>query len=284
MPNIRASKFAPVAGQSHMTSFINNQRGNHSGPSTSGIINSNGKRLASGMEKENDGTETPPKKGKSDNAVGVSNDRVYAKLEEILNIAKNNQSDIRGNKDHLYEVDYRLNALEQANLNASIEINGLRIPDNADSHIVMQSIISFMQTSSIAMKDHELVDAFTVPRVIGGTQSKVIIAVFLHPAIKGRIMREKMMKDKGKQVTVFFNNVLTKINRAIFMTARKCVKERKLFRAWSLNGEVYVKKSEQEDRIKVSSMEHLEYIVYGNDERNDQTDSPLHNEVVTPSQ
>jgi hypothetical protein len=99
-----------------------------------------------------------------------------------------------------------------------------------------------------------------VRRNVKGESIPILIIVFIHEAVKDRVMRQKIIADKGKKVTIYFNNVLSSLNRQIYAEARKLVREKKIFRTWTVGGDVFIAREEGDYKQKITSVDHLHYV------------------------
>lgn len=192
----------------------------------------------------------------------------HQKLDKILSILEKNdtrvgniEAQLSCHNENLINVDFRLNELEQAKVNTKMEISGLTLPQDTQRYQIKGIVSKFLSDAGISFNEMEIVDAYAMSRRFRQTVQNYIVVTFLHEAIKNRVMSEKIRLDKNKTVTVFFGHVLTRLNHSLLMKARYAVKGKKLIKAWSMSGNIFVLKSNDEGKIKLISHEHLEYLI-----------------------
>lgn len=174
--------------------------------------------------------------------------------QRFLNV----ETRVTANEGNLADVDRRINMLEQKSLNSRMEISGLNHPSFNPS-TMKTGVFQYIVHLGIEISENQITDAFQVNRKYGNVTRSIIIVEFLHESIKKRIMREKIQHDKQQQIapTIFFSDVLTKMNRHIFMEARQLKKQKLIHSAWTIGGEIYIRQSENQNKIKVFDLNHL---------------------------
>lgn len=213
-------------------------------------------------------TSNPPKssqsRAKADDDVNRKLDSNGDKLDEVLRAIHgfNNRVDsieerVMINSENICDAGQRLNYLEQRLLNPQMEINGLDASD-VPNHLLREEVIKFIIECGISINPEHVIESYKFNRTIKGQQSTIIIVTFMHEAIKRRVITEKIRNDKRNgNRQVFFSDVLTKTNRQILMQARQLKKSQRIFSAWTISGEVFIKTHENSEKFKVTSIEQL---------------------------
>lgn len=188
-------------------------------------------------------------------------DKILAMLEKNDQRVDNVEAQLERHDENFCDVDNRLNELEQAKCNAKMEVSGLDVPLRLDRAGVKSFFCEFLHSINIAVNEMEVADTFVVTRRTRNVEKKVLIVTFLHEAIKNRIMSSKIQHDRNSQETsVFFGHVLTRPNHKLFMVARQAKRDGKLSRVWVFNGNVFVKKLNDDNRVKLINLDHLSYL------------------------
>lgn len=195
-----------------------------------------------------------------------------ANMNEFIKMMKKNskrldvvESKVEKHELDLNHIDIRVNQIEQIRINNKMEITGLLIDDKEP---LKKFIIGYIRSIGIEIEDHEIVDVYS--RAARGTrrednQKRVIVVTFVHESVKNRIFIKKVNADKHtNNATIFFSHVLTPFNHHLLMKARHAVKEGKLMKAWSFNGEIFVMRSNDEGKMKITSENDLYQIINDN--------------------
>jgi hypothetical protein len=171
-------------------------------------------------------------------------------------------------EDAMASVSSKLNYHDQKEHNAKMRISGMQItnPENP-----LDDVKNLFTEYGIKFENVEILKAYTKEENHGEERRVAVIVIFLHELIKDRIMMEKINKDKGKAVTVYFNHFFTRANGAMHAEARKLVKEKKIFKSGFRNGKVYVIPRENAPKIWISNFSDLNTVT----ERNQSNDDNL---------
>lgn len=207
----------------------------------------------------------------------VTNNDILNRMNEFFAELKTDRQRIgrleeseKKTEDKLNDMDARVNMLEQSKLNARMEVSGLACERNGERINLKKQFMEYARKANLEVAENEVMNVFTVTRPQRGELVTAMIVVFAHEEIKNRIMRQKIINDKGKRVTVYFGNVLTAHNRRIFMEARKLMREKKIFKTWTVGGDVFIAKEEGDHKIKITTLTQLEHVVsYTHDAANE---------------
>lgn len=214
---------------------------------------------------EKDLKDTPfPKKDKPDsgtdniaqslNALSGQISNMSSRIDNVLDKLERNdvrmaavEDKVDWHESNLASVGYRLNEIEQKQKNAQLEVTGLVTQHEFNRHKAKDLFIKYLHRIKIPVSETEVVDAYVNQRNIRESQQNVLIVTFLHEAIKNRIMHEKIKHDKNNgNPSVFFGNILTRVNHQLLMKARHAVKDKSIMRAWSFNGNIFILRSQEE--------------------------------------
>lgn len=179
--------------------------------------------------------------------------------------------------ENLVDVGYRLNQIEQAKLNSKMEVSGLLFESNATRQQLKENFTDFLSRLEIEYNSSEIVDVYPTVRKLRSGDKNFLIVTFIHESIKNRVMNEKIQHDKAiksEPITVYFGNVLTRANHQLLMSARNAVKGKKLARAWSMSGEIFIQITQQAGKIKITDIGHLNFIIDEQARNNDPQNNP----------
>lgn len=81
----------------------------------------------------------------------------------------------------------------------------------------------------------EIIDAYVFDKFVGETTNKALTITFNCEATKIRVMKKKVATDRAAENTpsVYFNHVLPKATRMLFVEAKKLKKEGKIVDVWA---------------------------------------------------
>jgi hypothetical protein len=162
------------------------------------------------------------------------------------------------------EIDIRKmktaqNSQLQWKLNDRIEISGMRKLAFTNKMAFRVLVWQFLKEIGLEIEKLEIADAY--PRETtgkDGVKKYSVVIIFIHETIKQRIMIEKT-KLRGDSVKgIYFNDVLTKHNRFLISKARELKNGKKFVKVGTVNGEIYVMKSLEGDKIFINDLMEME--------------------------
>ena len=106
---------------------------------------------------------------------------------------------------------------------------------------------------SVSVAEIEITATHDLPKRKDG--STPVIVQFLSTDKKTEIMRKREML-KGS--AVFLNDHLTQKNNELFAETRRLKKERKIVGTWTMNGNIFVKKTKQTNRVMIKCKNDLD--------------------------
>lgn len=146
------------------------------------------------------------------------------------------------------------NFLNQCRLNDRLEISGLIEAPPSNKIDLRAKVLTHLKEIGIAVEPYEIADVYTQKRKFGADERFVVILIFIHEAIKIRVMRQKMQIKTIASSSVYFNDVLTPHNRSLIYQARVMKKAGKFTQVGSFNGKIYVKKSNASPKIFINNV------------------------------
>jgi hypothetical protein len=172
----------------------------------------------------------------------------------MANVAsKANKNEIR-----IDELSSSTAYLEQCQLNDRIEISS-RLPMNIDAKLdVKQQVLKLFSDLKITVDPVEVVTAYLRKWQSKNGENKIITVILVHAAVKQRILRDKMQLRTELAANFYFNEVLSARNRSIIFRARELKRAGKFFKAGSVNGQIYIMKAKEGDKIFIANISELE--------------------------
>lgn len=194
---------------------------------------------------------------------------ILSALKDIVEKVNNLEKKVAAHDNSLSEINARLNELEQGIYNSQIEISGLELPAAADYNSTKSAFLQLATSQHIQVDKSEVVNAFIKDKGAKSTSKtkpeRVLIITLAHKAIKDRIMQQKIINDRNKEgVKIYFGHVLTNWNHKLLMAARQMRKHGRIFSAWSMDGKIYVKSQQDQQKTRVMDHEHLESLANEN--------------------
>lgn len=164
------------------------------------------------------------------------------------------------NEMKIDKISAKTNFLHQSQLNDKMEISGITSTTFDDKLDMRTQAIHFLNELSIKVEPYEIANAYQRKKNVRGTPTPIAVIVFVHEAIKSRIMRCKMSIKSGAATKYYFNDVLTPQNRAMVYKAKELMRAGKFSNVGTLNGQVYVKKAADGEKIFIDSFVNMEEI------------------------
>lgn len=159
------------------------------------------------------------------------------------------------NEEKIDVLSTKASVVDQRYLNDRIEITGIVEGTINPKLNVKTQVVKFFKELLIEVEPVEVANAYLMKRKTRDNEGKLIcVVVFLHEAIKSRVMKRKMEQTTGPSAKYFFNEVLTPLNRKLVYHARQMKKEGKFSNVGTLNGQVFVKKIPGGDKIFINSL------------------------------
>lgn len=186
-------------------------------------------------------------------------------------MTQHNERSIK-NEKAIKSLENSSNDLQQARLNDRMEISGLeQLSPNSTREALKSHVLKLFNTLNIKVESSEIADVFSMTRKIKEEEKFFVTIIFMHPAIKTRVMIDKSkIKGDGNQ-SIFFNEVLTPFNRNLIYHARVQKKAGKFLKVGSLNGKIYVVKSTNSQKIFINTILEMETIARMSAEEVEQT-------------
>ncbi len=148
------------------------------------------------------------------------------------------------------ELRLQLDSAEQMEYNHSLQIVG--VPEGTDKADDTKQLIKISKELGIKMKSSDIENITRLGKKKDRKTRHLIIQ------LKDKSMREKLfeqrkklVKDSNPKKNVYINDRLTKHRQNLLFAARKLVKSKKLFAAWSQQGNILIRKTEDSNIIQV---------------------------------
>lgn len=164
------------------------------------------------------------------------------------------------NEQKIQSISTMTNFLHQSQLNDKMEISGISHTTFNDQQDLKYQVVHFLNEMSIKVESYEVADAYLRKRNVKGTLRTLVVIVFVHGAIKSRIMRKKFAIKTGPATKFYFNDVLTPQNREMMYNARELMRAGKFSKVGTLNGQIYVRLAADGDKIFIDSLAEMEEI------------------------
>lgn len=167
------------------------------------------------------------------------------------------KEDVKKNSARIDDLATRVNAIDQRQYEAMIEISGVKTEllnahkNNISSYA--RDIVN--KLPSVNLTPSQIEFAYIRSFATKGIQRSVIVVKFCNKTLRSKIMEEKR-KTKSSD-GVFFEEVLTSTNRALKFEARQLKKNGKLCHVWIRDGIICVRKSEGSPVIKIRTPDDL---------------------------
>lgn len=153
------------------------------------------------------------------------------------------------------------NFLHQSRLNDRMEISGLADFSAANKSEYRDLVLKLFREWKIELEKVEIADVYATSRKDReGREKSYLIVVFIHEAIKSRVMKAKMSSKMPQLKNIYFNEVLTHPNRTLVYQARQLMKAGQFAKVGTINGKVYVKKSSSGQKIFIQNIMEMEGI------------------------
>lgn len=163
--------------------------------------------------------------------------------------------------DHaIHQLTASTNFLQQSRLNGTIEISGYPVTLRSKSGDVRHHVKSFLNELGIEVDVIEIATAYFRDFKSNGSDKSILVIVFIHEAVKSRVMKSKMQSKSNGSQNLYFNEALTSFNRSLIFKARQLKKAGKFSNVGSMNGQIFVKKSNDSQKIFINNLCEMEEI------------------------
>ncbi len=178
--------------------------------------------------------------------------------------------------ERINELERRVNDLEQHSRKRNIIVTGLNVhsyahaatrprstrgsanvtdgEDVSESNEMRKNFVKFAQDKlNVSVEEIEITAIHDLPKRKDGTTP---VIVQLSSVDKKTDLMRKRKCLKGSNV--FLNDQLTKVNNDLFAEARRLKRENKLYGTWTMNCNIYVKKTEHDKKVQIKCKGDLE--------------------------
>ncbi len=157
------------------------------------------------------------------------------------------------------DIKLKMDSFEQGQHKSSIQIVGL--PENEDD---AKAIVKLSKDKlGVKLKSNEIAKVTRLGKLQKTGRPRNIVVRFTNESTRNLVYKErkKLITNKDPQRNVYLNDRLTEHRQNVLYSARKLVKARKIFAAWSQGGNILVRKNEKSNIIQVDDHENLREIM-----------------------
>ncbi len=181
----------------------------------------------------------------------------------------------------LKDLKIKVDDIEQKCLERDVQIVGapeLQEEFDGDEEKEMQMIVKLAKEKmNITLKkdDIEKIHRLGKRKV---EKSRDLVVRFRNNITRNRFYRKRKetSNNSDPQKNIYINDHLTEYRRNFFYTARQLVKRKKVFAAWSQQGNILIRKTEGDQVIQLRSHEHLAELQLLDEVPEELDDSSLH--------
>ena len=180
-------------------------------------------------------------------------------IQKVSSTAAANEKSIKSMREANKKIQATNNFLLQAKLNDRMEITGLNsrfFKTPLDLRTAVWKLLR--EDLKLQLEFSEILEAYTKIRKIKEINETAVVVIFVHEAVKNRVMIQKAKLSNDEARKIFFNDVLTKFNRNLIFQARKMMKDGKFAKVGTLNGKIFIRKEEKGQKIFINSICEME--------------------------
>ena len=170
------------------------------------------------------------------------------------------------NKKQIQELLSAVDEVEQDKLRCNIQIVGL--PESRKEEEDTKKVIKLAHDKiGIKLKKQDLSEVYRLGKKTEG-KSRDIVVKFVEKKTRDAFYQNRKKTAPHKEVTknIYINDQLTRYRKGLFFQARKLLKARKIYAAWTQNGNILIRKSEGEQLRQIAKYADLRDL---QDETND---------------
>ncbi len=148
------------------------------------------------------------------------------------------------------ELQLQLDSAEQMEYSHSLQIVG--VPEGTDQADDTKQLMKISKDVGVKMKSSDIANITRLGKKKEGKTRHLIIQL-KDKSKRDKIFeqRKKLVNDPNPKKNVYVNDMLTKHRQNLLFAARKLVKSKKLFAAWSQQGNILIRKTEVSNIIQV---------------------------------
>ncbi len=181
-------------------------------------------------------------------------------------------------QSEIHELKIMLDNLEQKDLDNRIQIVGL--PETNDEKEDVKQLTKLTKDKlGVKIKSADIMNMHRLGKKKSDEKARNVIIEFKDKQTRETIyqQRKKLIKNRNAAGSIYLNDSLTVHRQQLLFAARKLVKSRKLFAAWSQQGNILIKEEEHSKIIQIRDNSDLMKIKLGNLEPNPKTPQLLLN-------
>lgn len=196
--------------------------------------------------------------------VKETNNKILTSHEDLKKELKLMRKEIVKQKEIITVQENRINFLEKQSVENTVHIQNIPVADNE----VVDDIVSTI-TSKLGVKltTSSIVKAFRKKGRSKNRPGDILVkfnTASTHDAVLAEAKKKKLslldIGFKGQTDKIFINQELTPSNKLLFFEARNLQKSKGWKFVWEKGGNIYVRKIEGAEAIKLTGIEHLKSI------------------------
>ncbi|XP_063823055.1 uncharacterized protein LOC135072955 [Ostrinia nubilalis] len=199
-------------------------------------------------------------------------DSMAAKYESLLNKVDVLEKENSQFKTEIRTLENKVELLEKEAKSTSIEIRNIPKADQENKKSLTETVKTIASIVETDLDEGEIKDIFR-------TKSSAIVVQFTSVIRKQTVISKFKEFNKTKRTTqeaqlntetlglqgtakpVYISDHLTTKSRHIFFLARELIKTKKLVAAWTYHGNIYVKREDSDQPVRISNEQDLENLV-----------------------
>lgn len=202
---------------------------------------------------------------KSINFISAQLDDIRKENKELKKILKEDGREKEIMKERISHLEETMERNEREKIKNNIIITGVEKQENEGGRLadIVRSIAGSMNVKL------ETADLIACNRKEGRTDCPPIIVQLAHKELKQKILdarrtigsiKTRECNIKGKNNEIYLNEQLTTQNTALFYQARLLRKEKQYRYVWTRDGNIYLKKADTTQKIKIKNIEDLRLV------------------------
>lgn len=190
-------------------------------------------------------------------------DEIQEENKELKKCLKETEKENKNLKERVQNLEMIIDGAERDKIRRNIIINGIEKQDREENMVeivrnVMRKINVDIESNIVKChrKDTKKENS---PIVVELKTEKTKEEILKAKKNLGRI-NAKDCHLKGKNNEIFINEQLTKMMSTLFYSARELKKEKKIKYVWTRDGNIYVRKTDTSQKIKIKTITDLKKI------------------------
>lgn len=196
--------------------------------------------------------------------VKETNNKILTSHEDLKKELRLMRKEIVSQKEIITAQENRIRFLEKQAIENTVHIQNIPLAVNEDVDDIVSTIASKL---GVKLTTSSIVKAFRKKGRDKSRPGDILVkfnTAFIHDAVLAEAKKKKLslldIGFKGQSDRIFVNQELTPSNKKLFFEARNLQKSKGWKFVWEKGGNIYVRKSEGAEAIKLTAVEHLKSI------------------------